>query len=180
MISRHRRACDGFARVAHAVPPDAWTAQSPCSDWNARDVVEHVIGFHDFLLLRPLGVRALRPREGPAARWDATSSSLYTALAVDGVLDRATDLPGGGTSSPRSMLDALTTDVLIHTWDLARATQVRADLDDALCARAFAAAKASDFRRADGMIGAEVTTAADASATDKLVAFYGRDPAWAP
>jgi hypothetical protein len=30
------------------------------------------------------------------------------------------------------------------------------------------------------MIGEEIPVAAGASATDNLVAFYGRDPAWAP
>jgi uncharacterized protein (TIGR03086 family) len=141
-------------------------------------VVEHVIGFHDFLLLRPLGVRASRPRDDAAARWDATSDALFGVLALDGALDRATELPGGGTSTPRTMIGALTTDVLIHTWDLARATGISPALDDELCERAYAAAVASTFTRAEGMIGPEVAIAPDAPVADKLVAFYGRDPAW--
>jgi uncharacterized protein (TIGR03086 family) len=178
LIERHRRACSGFAVVAHAVPEGTWSAPTPCTEWTARDVVEHVIGFHDFLLLRPLGVRAHRPREGPAARWDAVA--LFTALDADGALDRATDLPGGGTSTPRTMIEALTTDVLVHTWDLARAARLPSALDEELCLRAYDAVHASAFRRADGMIGEEIPVAAGASATDKLVAFYGRNPAWAP
>ena len=31
-------------------------------------------------MLRPMGVRAHRPRTGPAARWRATSDALFTAL----------------------------------------------------------------------------------------------------
>jgi uncharacterized protein (TIGR03086 family) len=178
IVERHRRACAGFARVAHAVPPDAWTAPTPCTEWTAADVVEHVIGFHDFLLLRPLEVRAQRPRTGPAARWDATSDALFTALDADDVLDRATELPGGGTSTPRTMLAALTTDVLIHTWDLARATGISPTLDDDLCERAYTAAVASAFTRAESMIGPEVAVAPDAPVANKLVAFYGRDPTW--
>jgi uncharacterized protein (TIGR03086 family) len=180
LIEHHRRVCSGFGLIVHAVPEGSWSALTPCTEWTARDVVEHVIGFHDFLLLRPLGVRAHRPREGPAARWDATSVALFTALDADGVLDRATELPGGGTSTPRTMIQALTTDVLVHTWDLARAAGLPSDLDDELCVRAYEAAHASEFRRADGMIGEEIPVAAGASATDNLVAFYGRDPAWAP
>jgi uncharacterized protein (TIGR03086 family) len=178
IVERHRRACAGFTRVAHAVPPDAWTAPTPCTEWTARDVVEHIIGFHDFLLLRPLGVRAQRPRDDPAARWDATSAALFTALDTDGVVDRTTELPGGGTSTPRTMLAALTTDVLVHTWDLSVSAGISPTLDDDLCERAYAAAVASNFTRAKGMIGPEVVIAPDASVADKLVAFYGRDPAW--
>jgi uncharacterized protein (TIGR03083 family) len=118
LVERHRRACDGFSRIAHAVPSESWTAATPCTEWTARDVVEHVIGFHDFLLLRPLGVRAQRPRENSAARWDATADALFAVLAVEGELDRETELPGGGTGSARTTLEALTTDVLIHTWDM--------------------------------------------------------------
>jgi len=122
LVDAHRHACDEFSRVAAAVEPDQWTAPTPCTEWDARAVVEHVIGFHDFLLLRPLGVRANRPRIGPPARWDATKTALFGVLGESGALDRETELPGGGTSTPRTMLAALTTDVLVHTWDLARAT----------------------------------------------------------
>jgi len=179
-VVRHRRACDGFSSVAQAVAPDSWSVPTPCTEWTARDVVEHVIGFHEFLLLRPLGVRARRPRDDPAARWSATSLALFTALTTEGVLDRATELPGGGESTPRTMIGALTTDVLVHTWDLARAVGQTAALDEELCARAYAAARASEFRRHEAMIGPEVPISADAAIVERLVAFYGRDPQWAP
>jgi uncharacterized protein (TIGR03086 family) len=122
LVDQHRRACDGFARVAASVQPDQWERPTPCSEWDARALVEHVIGFHDFLLLRPMGVRANRPRTDPAARWDATRTAVFSALDPPGALDQSTELPGGGQSTPRTMLAALTTDVLVHTWDLARAT----------------------------------------------------------
>jgi uncharacterized protein (TIGR03086 family) len=122
LVEQHRRACEGFARVAASVQPDQWERPTPCSEWDARALVEHVIGFHDFLLLRPMAVRANRPRTDPAARWDATRTAVFSALDPPGALDQATDLPGGGQSTPRTMLAALTTDVLVHTWDLARAT----------------------------------------------------------
>jgi uncharacterized protein (TIGR03086 family) len=178
LIDRHRRACDGFARVAHTVAPDAWSAPTPCDEWTARDIVEHVIGFHEFLLLRPLGVRADRPRDDPAARWDATAHALFAALEPDGALDRATELPGGGHSSPRTMLGALTTDVIVHAWDLAVATGTAPELDGALVDEALAATTSAGLNRDAGTVGPEVAIAADATALDKLVAFYGRAPSW--
>ncbi len=160
--------------------PEGWSAPTPCTDWTARDLVEHVIGFHEFLLLRPLGVRAHRPREDPAARWEATAAALFDALAVEGVVDRATELPGGGQSTPRQMLPALTTDVLVHTWDLARATGVAVTLDEELCADAYAAARGANIGRDSGMVGREVPVGDDADTATKLVALYGRDPSWTP
>ncbi len=124
MIEQHRQACDEFLRVARAVPDDRWPAPTPCTEWDARAVVEHVIGFHEILVLRPLGVRAHRPREGEAARWEATSRTLFGALSEDGSLDRELETPSGDMSSPRAMLPALTTEMLVHGWDLAVATGV--------------------------------------------------------
>lgn len=178
LIGRHRRACDGFSRVVGLVQPDQWDRPTPCTDWDARALVEHVIGFHDFLLLRPLGVRAHRPRTDPAARWQATFSALFDALDNVEVLEQATELPGGGRSTPRQMLAALTTDVLVHTWDLARAVDQTPALDPELCTAAYDAARRSGIPRDAGMFGAEIPVSADADAPTRLIAFYGRDPSW--
>jgi uncharacterized protein (TIGR03086 family) len=178
LIERHRVACTGFLRVAQLVRPEQWDGPTPCTEWNADAVVEHVIGFHEFLLLRPLGVRAHRPRTGPAARWEATSTALFAALDVPGTVDRVTELPGGGHGSPRTMLDALTVDVVVHTWDLARAADLEPALDRELCVRACDAVRVDGVRGSSDMFAARVAVPSDADAATKLVAAYGRDPAW--
>ena len=61
-IYRHRRACYGFGAVVEQVG-ERWERPSPCPEWDARDVLEHVIGFHEVLLFRPLGIKANRPRD---------------------------------------------------------------------------------------------------------------------
>ena len=178
LVEHHRRACDAFSRVTVQVTDAQWELPTPCPQWGARTLVEHVIGFHDFLLLRPLGVRANRPKTGPAARWAATSVALFGALDTPGTLDRETELPGGGTSSPRTMIGALTTDVLVHTWDLARAASVDPALDDELCALAYDNARAAGFGAATEMFHAEVPVPDGADAATRLIALCGRNPAW--
>ena len=179
-MNRHSRACGRLSAVADGFPPGRWTVATPCTEWDARALVEHVIGFHEFLLLRPLGVRASRPRDDPAARWRATVDALFDALATDGVIDQPTELPGGGRSSARQMLGALTTDVLVHTWDLARAGGLEPGLDRELCAAAYETATATDLHRNDGMIGPEVAVESSADIETRLAARYGRSPAWRP
>jgi uncharacterized protein (TIGR03086 family) len=105
---------------------------------------------------------------------------LFAYLETDGALDRATDLPGGGQSSPRQMLGALTTDVLVHTWDLARAGGLDPQLDRELCEAAYEAASATGIRRDDGMFGPEVEVDSDTDIATRLVALYGRDQSWRP
>jgi uncharacterized protein (TIGR03086 family) len=178
LVERHRRACRGFSRVAHSVEEEHWVLPTPCTEWDARALVEHVIGFHEFLLLRPLGVHANRPKTDPAARWLATSAALFAALDQPGALDRETELPGGGRSTPRTMLGALTTDVLVHTWDLARAADVDPALDPELCDEAYAAARAAGVGAATELVAAAVEVPLDADAATRLIALYGRDPAW--
>jgi uncharacterized protein (TIGR03086 family) len=180
LVERHRRACDGFSRVAAHLRDERWDLPTPCTEWDARAVVEHVIGFHEFLLLRPLGVRANRPKTDPAARWSATSKAMFAALDTPGTVDRETALPGGGTSSPHRMLAALTTDVLVHTWDLARAASVDPALDDDLCALAYERARTFGMGVANDMHAAEIPVRPNADAPTRLIALYGRDPAWQP
>jgi uncharacterized protein (TIGR03083 family) len=161
LIERHRRACAGFSSVADRVADDQWECPTPCTDWDARALVEHVIGFHEVLLLRPMGVRAHRPRTGPGARWQATADALFAAL-----------------TEPLPVLGALTTDVVVHTWDLARATGREPELDEALCRDAIAVLADRDLPRDDGMFAAAVRIDRDADPVTRLIACYGRDPAW--
>jgi uncharacterized protein (TIGR03086 family) len=179
-VERHRRACARFAGIADQFDETKWDLPTPCTDWDARAVVEHVIGFHEFLLLRPLHVRSNRPKVDPAARWSATSAAMFVALDTPGTIDRETALPGGGTSSARTMLAALTTDVLVHTWDLARAANLDPELDEDLCSIAYERARVAGMGAANDMYGPEVAVSASADAATQLIALCGRDPEWEP
>ena len=163
LIERHRRACAGFSNVAADLSDEQWSRPTPCTEWDARALVEHLIGFHEVLLLRPLGVRAHRPKTGPAARWEATSTAMFDAL-----------------TEPLPVLGALTTDVLVHTWDLARAAGAPVVLDAELVDRALDGLRASDAELPADMFAAAVAVPDTADPTTKLVARYGRDPRWTP
>lgn len=180
VVERHRKACSGFdTAIAAATDKDTWDAPSPCTEWDARGVVEHVIGFQDVLLLSQLGVEAQRPKDDPQARWQATEEAIFTALAQEGTLEQVVDVPGMGQSPVHRLLPTLTTDVLIHTWDLARAVGADVALDPELCRLGYERALPFDeVLRSSGMFGAKVAVAEDADVQTKLVAFFGRDPDW--
>jgi uncharacterized protein (TIGR03086 family) len=179
LIEHHRRACRGFTDVVRDAPADRWAAATPCSEWDARALVEHVIGFHEFLLLRPLGVRAQRPREGPAARWLATHAAIERALAEPG-LNAPIGYFDGHTRRPRDVLAAITSDVLIHTWDLARSVGVPERLDDELCGLALDGARAAGPADESGLFAPAVPVASDATTPQRLLGLRGRDPTWRP
>ncbi|WP_216638101.1 maleylpyruvate isomerase N-terminal domain-containing protein, partial [Mycobacterium colombiense] len=64
----HLAVCRRFGEAVRAAD-GKWHRPSPCDAWDARAVLEHVIGFHDVLLLRPLGLKPDRPPDDPRARW---------------------------------------------------------------------------------------------------------------
>src|SRR3954452_16977679 len=123
LVEQHRRACDGFT---HAVDLAAgkWSAPSPCTEWDARDVLEHVIGFQVKMVLEPLGAKTSLPKDDPAVRWDAMVSALFRGL----------EKPDALNAKMSSLLGVLTTDVLVHTWDLSNAAGHDVELDPELCA----------------------------------------------
>jgi len=180
-VERHRRACAGWATVVGGVEPGRWEVPTPCSEWDAGALVEHVIGFHEFLLLRPVGRRADRPRRGPAPRWRATDVAIQQVLADPALLDAPIDYFDGGTRRPRELLGALTTDVLVHTWDLARATGTPDRLDPELCDWAWHDARRTDpVRQASALYAAPVPVPGGSDPQTHLLGLLGRDPSWAP
>ncbi len=118
---RHERACDGFTALVRVVGPIRWGLPTPCGEWDIRALLEHVIGIHEYLLLRPLGVHTRRPKGDPSGRWVATARAVAAVLAEPEVLERPRDYFDGAVRPPGVVVPAITTEVLVHTWDLARA-----------------------------------------------------------
>jgi uncharacterized protein (TIGR03083 family) len=161
-VERYRQACDRFSRAVREAGATArWDTPSPCAGWDARAVVEHVIGFHKVLVLDPLGADVRRPRADPVARWDVTSAALLA------VID---DVDDGLTAT-------LTTELLVHTWDLARAVGVDDVLDPELCAAALdRAMTTNNALRASGLFADPVHVADDVDVQTRLLALLGRKP----
>lgn len=179
----HLAVCRRFGDAVRSAQ-GKWDRPSPCEAWDARGVVEHVIGFHDTLLLRPLGLKPERPRDDPRRRWELTFDQLCVAFGRADLFQRAVEVPAVGNNPPtrrevRTLVPALTQDVLVHTWDLARAVGADDRLDPDWCAMFFEQLPAdSDALSASGMFAAPITVDDEADIQSKLLARLGRDPCW--
>jgi hypothetical protein len=133
-------------------------------------VLEHVIGFHDVMLLLPLGLKPDRPRDDPRVRWQSTYHSLTEIFARG----EAIRLDG------YRLMPNLTRDVLVHTWDLSRAVGADDRLDPDWCELLYASLPTDPGPLIDsGMFSAPVAVTGQIDAQSRLLARLGRDPSWA-
>jgi len=163
---QHLAVCRRFGESVRAAN-GKWDRRSPCDAWDARGVLEHVIGFHDVLLLRPLGLKPDRPRDDPQIRWELTYAALEKAFELDIGPDAAAMLPN------------VTRDVLVHTWDLARAVGADDRLDSQWCELFYTALpKDAAELSVSGMFDTAVAVGDQTDVQSKLLARLGRNPNW--
>ncbi len=177
IADRYRRLSQQFAETIAAVPDARWDDPSPCEDWNARDVVRHVVGtqamFAGFVG-RELD-ESVSVDDDPAEAWDDARNQTQAALDDPA---RASETYEGftGPSTFEGGVDQfLCTDLLVHRWDLARATGQDVRLDPADMAHVRdAMADLSDRMRGPGAIGPELEAPPDADEQTAFLAYFGR------
>jgi uncharacterized protein (TIGR03086 family) len=116
-------------------------------------------------------------RYDPAAAYAQASVAALAAAGAGDALTRVHVTPLGEMPGP-GLAGFATLDILVHGWDLARATGQPADLDGRLAAHMLEFAQQALGTRESraGRIGAAVTVAGDAPVTERLVGFLGRQP----
>jgi uncharacterized protein (TIGR03086 family) len=186
LAERHLAVCQRFGESVRAAN-GKWDRRSPCEAWDARGVLEHVIGFHDVLLLRPLGLKPDRPRNDPEIRWELTYHQLEKAFEpVRRLFERVLDVPELQSNQARqldarALLPNLTRDVLVHTWDLARAVGADDRLDAQWCELFYAVLPTDpEALSVSGMFHAPVAVSDQTDVQSKLLARLGRNPSWQP
>jgi uncharacterized protein (TIGR03086 family) len=175
------------ARVVGAVTPGQLTTATPCTDWDLRILLNHTILWTAYSA-------ELRARDEPLPE-ELTGTDFVAqpdfAQAYAAQLDKAVaawsdpaawtrELQVMGAPTPSAGVGALLlAEMVLHGWDVARATGQDYHCDGPVLT---AAAQAVDdnaelFRQYQGF-APPVTLPAGASAFDRLLATSGRDPAW--
>jgi uncharacterized protein (TIGR03086 family) len=177
---RFAKVADTFGETVRAVPDDAWDRPAPCEGWVARDVVGHLVewvpGF--FVSFAELDLGPMPSvDDDPVAAWAALDAATRAALADPEIATREFDMPAGHHTVESAVSTFYTPDVLVHTWDLARATGLDERLDpDEVHALFVAMEPMDEMLRGSGQFGARVPVPDDADEQTKLIAFTGRQP----
>jgi uncharacterized protein (TIGR03086 family) len=175
-----RRALDGCEDVVRGVPGERWESPSPCVGWTARDVMGHVVGglrWAAALIRSEPGPLPALPGsiegEDPVAAWESARRNLERACTPS-ALARRVQWPFG-EQTVNVGLGIFSLEILIHTWDIARAAGLAVSLDPELVHEHLNRVRPrGDRLRGPGMYGPEQPAPAGAGEQDQLLAFLGR------
>lgn len=177
----HRAVAGVFTARVRGVTPGAWDDPAPCEGWVARDVVRHLVEWLPPFLRSGAAVdlpTGPSVDDDPVAAWLVHSDGVQALLDDPATGDRVLSNPHVGELPLDLAIDRFyTSDVFLHTWDLARATGQDERLDPRRCAQLLEGMlPLDDVLRRSGQYGARVEVPEDADVQTRLLAFIGRTP----
>lgn len=179
IASRYRRLAAEFTRHVAAVPTQRWDDPSPCAEWTARDVLRHVHDSHRHVpeyagLSLDLSASI---DDRPLDAWVEARDAMQALLDDPERAGAEYDGMFGRTSVQQTIDMFVNFDLLIHGWDIARATGQDESLPGDEVESAYEAALAlGDNLRRGGVCGPEAPVPADAPLQDRLLGLLGRTP----
>jgi uncharacterized protein (TIGR03086 family) len=185
-IDRLARAVDQTAATISRVRRDQAGLPTPCRSWDVRALVNHVV--HDVQQFTAMAGGGKYQKDDAdvigedwAGAYGRAADALLGAWRREGALDRTVQLPSGEVPATWSVGQQVA-DLVVHGWDLAKATGQSTELDPELGEFSLDWGKDNlqpEFRgdEASGRVfGPEVSLPEDAPVYDRLAAFWGRDP----
>jgi len=175
---RYRKLAATMTDRIAAVPDDRWGDPTPCEDWTAKDLVQHLVDtpamFFGFVDEEP-------PAGGPSVDDDAVGAfthvrdAIQAALEDPSVADHEFDGMFGRSTFAQSIDNFICADLVVHGWDLARATGQDEALDPDEVQRVHEALKPMDDKmRGPGAFGPKVEPPPGADAQTEFLCFLGR------
>jgi uncharacterized protein (TIGR03086 family) len=175
-------AIDEFGRRLRLVGPDDWTRSTPCTEWDVRALVNHVVGANVRYELSLHGastaqVEATRTvdhlGDDPFGAFIATSAAMVAAFHEDGALD-GTHHHVTGDRTGRELLAMRILDLAVHGWDLARAIGTDEAMDNDVVEFLLTHTFEVDLGPAFAVGAVDIPS--DASQQDRLLYRLGRHP----
>jgi uncharacterized protein (TIGR03086 family) len=177
-VKLYRVATDRAIALVEGVRSDQLGSPTPCTEWTVQQLIEHLVGGTQYLSSAARGREPTPNANVTTADFRRGVADVLEALEVPGASERTCVSPLGFEWAVSQAVAGTFMDVLIHTWDLARATGQDEKLDPALveaCTAMFLP-EMPQRGRAAGIIGPAVEVGDGASPQDRLLAAMGRHP----
>ena len=175
----HRRALAATGDIVGRIKPEQLDASTPCEDYDVRGLLQHLISGNYWVAPLVAGktideVGDSLDRDFSIEDYDASAKEADAAFSGPGAMQKPVAVSYGPVPA-EVYAGHRFLDVLVHGWDLAKATGQDATLDPELVDACFEViAPQMDLLKASGMFGTEVEVADDAGAQTKLLAVLGR------
>jgi uncharacterized protein (TIGR03086 family) len=183
VIDSMERAYRYTGAIVAGLTPSQATAPTPCAQFDVHALFGHVVDTLDMFTIALGGTPDGTGDDAftdPATTYKRAVAANLAAWRNRGDVDGTLTMPFG--EIPASVGAHLSTiDVLVHGWDLARATGQPTALPEDLATSALSFTRQMlrpEMRSdaPDATFGLEVAVPDDAPVTDQLVAFLGRRP----
>ena len=173
--------------ILRGIKTEQLASATPCSEWNVQSLINHQIKVADYLnavigetgpldYTSMFSVAGPLPSEGAEAAFEASSKRVLLALAAPGAIEKVveTGMPTGAI--PAGMFAMFPfMDIVVHNWDLAKATNQNTSMDSSLAEAAYnILAPAVEGARQGGAFGPAVQAPINASIHSKLLGLSGR------
>lgn len=167
--------------IIAGVKPDQLDLPTPCTEWNVRELENHLVGWARSFAARESGEEAAGDPAGYQSGDDPAQEFDDARLTLVGALDRKLSAPADPAQTegfpPSALTTMLTGEYVLHGWDLATATGQPVPFTDqeaevSLGMRSFLTAESRG-----PMFGPEVPAPAGATPLQEFIAFSGRRPA---
>jgi len=184
-LSGLRRGMEEFDRRVRSVRPEQWANPTPCTEWDVRALVNHLVTEQLWapLLLDGATVEDIGDRfdgdqlgDEPVAAWASAAAAAREAFAAPGALRRSVELSYGRRPA-QGYCQEMTMDLIVHAWDLARGIEADERLDPELVSDVLAFIEPQVEQLAgSGVFAPPVAVSDDADAQSRLLALLGRRP----
>ena len=179
----HERAAETCGAIIGRISADQWDQPTPCSEWNVRQLVNHIVSENYWVepLLEGKTIDEIGTQfdgdvleSDPLAAYEASAKSATTAAFRPGALVAPVAVSYGPIPGSEYIAHRLV-DLVVHGWDVAEATKqdtnIEYDLADAVLE--IIEPQQADLA-ASGVFGSPIQTSPDADSQTKLLGLLGR------
>jgi uncharacterized protein (TIGR03086 family) len=174
---RYRTLASSMTQCIAGVSDEGWEAPTPCEGWTARDVVAHLVDTSGMFLgfIGQDAPDAPPVDEDPLAAFSTARDAVQAALDDPATASQEYDGLFGRTTFAKSVDGFLSADLVVHRWDLARATGQDETLPPDEVERVHELLKPMDEQmRTPGAFGPKIDPPPGADAQTELLCFLGR------
>ena len=178
-----RRSTAEFDARVQKIGDDQWLLPTPCSEWNVRDLLNHLVNedrwakpLFDGKTIAEVGDALDGDLLGddPKKAWAEARAEADAAVSSEDAMDKIVHVSFGDIPGSEYTMQLLC-DHVIHAWDLARAIGADERLDPELVQMCHdVMAPMEEMLRGSGAYGEKVEVPEDADVQTRLLALAGR------